>query len=138
METWRSGGASGGGGRVAVFDEIGWSEGSAINWKSAMRRSAHLLAEQVVERLAPPPPPEEEGMSLWDFRRSGRGTRRRGVVRRPKPMGLKASIEAGESVPSFKPSFPFFAVPEPAGSRVIQRIRNMEFLFFYTFNFKSN
>lgn len=96
---------------MAVFDEIGWSEGSAINWKSAMRRSAHLLAEQVVERLTPPPPEEEEeeeGMSLWDFRRSGWGTRRLGVVRRPMPRGLNPSIEAGESLPSFKPFFPLF------------------------------
>ena len=58
MDTWRSGGASGGR-RVAVEEE--WSEeedeGSARNWKSAMRRSAHLLAEQVVERLS----------LLWDF-----------------------------------------------------------------------
>lgn len=48
---------------MAVEEE--WSEeeeeeeeGSARNWKSAMRRSAHLLAEQVVvERLS----------LLWDF-----------------------------------------------------------------------
>lgn len=55
MDTWRSGGEGESGGgkggeRVAVEEEEEEKELSVggRNWKSAMRRSAHLLAEQTV------------------------------------------------------------------------------------------
>lgn len=43
-------------------------EASPRNWKSAMRRSAHLLVAQVVEREPPArPETEEEERSLLGF-----------------------------------------------------------------------
>lgn len=43
-------------------------EPSPRNWKSAMRRSAHLLVAQVTEREPPPrPATEEEERSLLGF-----------------------------------------------------------------------
>lgn len=48
MDRWRSGEAIGGGARVAVVEWSEEEEESPRNWKSARRRSAHLLAEHNV------------------------------------------------------------------------------------------
>lgn len=62
---WRSGGGESGGRVVAVaveeveFRKSGESEVEVVvegrNWKSARRRSAHLLAEKLVGTLLAPP-----------------------------------------------------------------------------------
>lgn len=80
MDTWRSvGGAGGGGASVTVVDDNG--ELSVVeNWKSARRRSAHLLAEQTVEGL------NLEGLL------GGGGTGTSSGLRRPKSTWLKACI----------------------------------------------
>ena len=50
MDTWRSGGeGERGGGKVTVEEEEKELSAVGRNWKSARRRSAHLLAEQTVE-----------------------------------------------------------------------------------------
>lgn len=47
---------------------VALDEASPRNWKSAMRRSAHLLVAQVAEREPPPRPvTEEEERSLLGF-----------------------------------------------------------------------
>lgn len=68
---------------MAVAEEREWwseeeEEESPRNWKSARRRSAHLLAKQIV------------GGSFWGFRWWRKG-RRRGVEK-PMPKCLRVSI----------------------------------------------